>query len=220
MFKKLEVWNNEELLRQVVKESFSIAEALRKLNVSEVARSNANNLKHSFEKFNIDHSHFRSQNTHQWTKENLEPLVKNNLCLSDILLDMGLSSRSGNYTTLKGKIEQYKIDTSHFDPVKAGQIKKIERGEGPIPLNEILEGKHPTYKTYHLKKRLLDSGIKQPVCEECGLKGIWNGKPIQHELDHINGVSTDHRLENLRLLCPNCHSQTPTFKGKNRRIPS
>jgi hypothetical protein len=52
-------------------------------------------------------------------------------------------------------------------------------------------------------------------CYECGLSDTWNGKPITLEIDHINGNSLDHRVENLRLLCPNCHSQTSYFRGRN-----
>lgn len=84
-----------------------------------------------------------------------------------------------------------------------------------IPLKEILEGLHPTYQRIHLKKRLLDEGIKKNECELCGTSE-WNGKKLTCQLDHKNGKPKDHRLENLRMLCPNCHSQTPTFAGKTR----
>jgi Zn finger protein HypA/HybF involved in hydrogenase expression len=85
-----------------------------------------------------------------------------------------------------------------------------------INVNEILEGKHPTFQTAKLKVKLLKSGIKTNECEECGQKEIWNGKKLIMHLDHINGKSDDHRLENLKMLCPNCHSQTETYAGKNK----
>lgn len=83
-----------------------------------------------------------------------------------------------------------------------------------IPLNEILEGKHPQYQTYKLKNKLIKEGLKENKCEICFISN-WNGKPIQCELDHIDGNRTNHKLENLRILCPNCHSQTDTFRAKN-----
>jgi 5-methylcytosine-specific restriction endonuclease McrA len=68
--------------------------------------------------------------------------------------------------------------------------------------------------TSSLKIRLYNEGLKTKQCEECGIVE-WNGSEISFELDHINGVNNDNRIENLRILCPNCHSQTKTFRGKN-----
>ena len=93
-------------------------------------------------------------------------------------------------------------------------VKKPSTPTRSIPLNEILEGKHPQYQTFKLKNRLINEGLKTNSCEECGITR-WNDKPLMCELDHINGNSYDHRLENLRMLCPNCHSQTHTFRAKN-----
>lgn len=83
-----------------------------------------------------------------------------------------------------------------------------------IPLTEILQGLHPTYSRHALKRRLLKEGIKQNICELCKLDA-WRGKTLIMQLDHINGNSWDHRGDNLRMLCPNCHSQTPTYCGRN-----
>ena len=92
--------------------------------------------------------------------------------------------------------------------------KPKKEGRGKIPLDEILNGNHPQYQTFKLKNRLFESGLKDNKCEMCGVKE-WNGVQLNCELDHINGIRTDHRLENLRVLCPNCHSQTETYRAKN-----
>jgi hypothetical protein len=86
-----------------------------------------------------------------------------------------------------------------------------------IILNDILNGAHPHFQTYKLKNRLLKAGILENCCSICGIN-IWNQKSINLELDHIDGNRVNHLLSNLRLLCPNCHSQTETYKSKNRAI--
>lgn len=75
-----------------------------------------------------------------------------------------------------------------------------------------------TYSGTNLKPRLLRLGLLEHKCYECSIKDLWNGKKLSLQLDHINGVRNDNRIENLRKLCPNCHSQTANFSGKNRRI--
>lgn len=84
-----------------------------------------------------------------------------------------------------------------------------------IPLSEILAGKHPKVQTNKLKHKLLSEGIFQNTCSVCGISE-WLNQPIVCELDHINGNRYDHHLDNLRILCPNCHSQTKTYCGKNK----
>ena len=84
-----------------------------------------------------------------------------------------------------------------------------------IPLVSILV-KESRYQSNKLRKRLIREGIKQRRCECCGITS-WNGKPAPLELEHINGDKQDNRLENLLILCPNCHAQTDTYRGKNTK---
>ena len=83
-----------------------------------------------------------------------------------------------------------------------------------IPLGEILNGEHPQFQTYKLKNKLLKKGIFNNECSMCGILD-WNGTKLNMELDHIDGNKYNHNLINLRLLCPNCHSQTDTYRAKN-----
>ena len=94
-------------------------------------------------------------------------------------------------------------------------LKNIKRSKSyTITLEDIFKGKYPNYQTFKLKNRLIKELKWQHICSICKLQE-WNNEKIPLQLDHINGVSNDHRLENLRLLCPNCHAQTETYCGKN-----
>ena len=86
-----------------------------------------------------------------------------------------------------------------------------------INFEEVLKGNLPHVQTGAIKRYLFATGIKTNKCEQCNISE-WNGKPISCHLDHINGNSNDHKLENLRVLCPNCHSQTETYCGKSKKI--
>lgn len=102
-----------------------------------------------------------------------------------------------------------------YIPNQAG--KGINKIMPKIPIEEIIcQGKHPDFQSFKLKNRLIDEGIKSNVCDICEIT-TWNGKPIQMELHHIDGDRTNHHITNLTLLCPNCHSQTDTFRAKNKK---
>ncbi len=128
------------------------------------------------------------------------------------LTKLGLKPAGGNYNQAKTLIGILGISTSHW----LGQA--IHRGKsiGPRPkraLSEVLV-LGSSYNRGELKKRLLREGLLTSVCAICGIDS-WLGKALALHLDHKNGVYNDNRLHNLRLLCPNCHSQTETYAGKN-----
>jgi len=97
----------------------------------------------------------------------------------------------------------------------AWKDKNFKPEKPKIPTNEIIEGKHPYYQTLKLKKRLLKEGLKENKCDICGITE-WNNKELSMQLDHIDGDSHNHKFDNLRMVCPNCHSQTHTYFGKNK----
>ena len=96
--------------------------------------------------------------------------------------------------------------------VQRGDIDTRPRAEG----HDTIFVRGIKRNRYHLKRRLLADGLKDPACEECGIVE-WRGRPLPLELHHANGDGTDNRIENLYLLCPNCHSQTDTWGGRNAR---
>lgn len=112
----------------------------------------------------------------------------------------------------------YRECRAKFGFCAASWKKAVDRGElkaraRSLPVNALLA---TTKSRSAVRRRLLQEGILQNVCSICGLRE-WLDKPIAMHIDHINGIGTDHRLDNLRMLCPNCHSQTPTYAGRNAK---
>lgn len=116
----------------------------------------------------------------------------------------------GNYIAFKKACKLHNIT------IPSGKIRGDRKNKPKYSLEEIMV-KNGWYNRVHLKRRLIESNILKNQCSECGLEPIWNKKKLSLQLDHINGIHNDDRLENLRLLCPNCHSQTENFAGRNTR---
>lgn len=142
----------------------------------------------------------------QKEKELLEKLVKECSSYSEILRKLGKSKSGASIKLLKDKLDLYEIKHHFICETIGGKKNKI-------PLEDILKENRP-YKSQDLKKRLIQEGLKENKCEnpECGISE-WHGHPLILQLHHINGDHNDNRLENLQILCPNCHSLTENFKG-------
>lgn len=146
-------------------------------------------------------------------RKSLIKLVKNSNSLSAIIKSLGLSVKgTTNFTALKRRLAEEKIDYEHIrlglDNRKGQRFLNCPKR----PLCEFLV-QNSNCSRSHLKKRLIKEGILEYKCSECNIKE-WQNLPIALQLDHINGVPDDNRLCNLRLLCPNCHSQTKNFGGR------
>lgn len=145
--------------------------------------------------------------------DKLNNIVLNSLSYAQCLRKLNIVVAGGNYKTLKAKIKEQNLDISHFTGQCWNKGLKVKSSPSK-PLNEILV-EYSTYSSTKLKKRLFKKGIKNKICEKCFLK-VWSKKPIPLEIHHINGINTDHRLENLQVICPNCHAQTDNYRGKNK----
>lgn len=148
-------------------------------------------------------------NRRTWTDEELVESVARNTTRAGVLRDLGLTPSGGNYRALNERVRVRGIDTSHWLGQAHFKGRQIPHLMKKTPLEEILVA-GSTYNRGLLKKRLIRGGHLPPVCAACGMAPVWQGRALVLHLDHINGDSLDNRLENLRLLCPNCHSQQPT----------
>lgn len=149
-----------------------------------------------------------------WTDEQLVTAVAESKSIRNVLIVLGLIPAGGNYAQVKLAIERLGIDTSHFTGMgwNVG-LKFVPRKSMPLAELLVVGSRVQSYK---LKRRLYEDNLKQPQCELCGWAKMSIDGRIPLELDHINGDHSDNRLENLRILCPNCHSLQPTHRGRNK----
>lgn len=150
-----------------------------------------------------------------WTIEQLKEAVITSKSYRGVLIKLNLRPTGDNYDQLKKYVAQYDLDISHFTGMAWNKgLKGLSNPKWQ--LSEILV-KNSYFQTYKLKLRLIAAGLKHQQCEHCGwAKKTVNGY-VPLELDHINGDRHDNRIENLRILCPNCHSLTPTYRGRGKR---
>lgn len=145
-----------------------------------------------------------------WTKKRLQEAVGSSTSMRQVIGKLGLRPAGGNYYQLQKYIKELNINTSHF---KGQAWNKGLRGIGKprIPTIDILV-KGSLFQSFKLKKRLFQEGLKPKYCEICGWAKTTETGYLPLEVDHINGDRTDNRLENLRILCPNCHSLTFSYR--------
>jgi len=148
----------------------------------------------------------------KYTKELLETNVKDCYSFAELCRRLGLKPEGSNPKTLRKKMDEFGVDYSHF----TGQAWN-KNPENPVYRGKYLPKlcEHSSLNSSNAKELVYRLGLKENKCEICGITE-WQGKPIICELHHINGDSTDNRLENLQILCPNCHSQTDNFRSRNR----
>lgn len=148
----------------------------------------------------------------RYTEAQARRAVAASRSFAEALRLLGMCPTGGNNVTLRKYIHTWEISTEHFDPRAASREALARRS--PRALEDILvEGS--TYHRGHLKRRLFAAGLKKRECERCGQGELWRGERMSLILDHVNGVSDDHRIENLRIVCPNCAATLPTHCGRN-----
>ena len=146
------------------------------------------------------------------SEEAVRTAVAASASYAEVLRRLGLRAAGGNHRTVRKYVEDiWRIPTDHFE--RHAALATMPRRA--VPLEDVLVA-GSTYHRGHLKRRLLAEGFKQPICEMCGQGETWRGRRMALVLDHINGTHDDHRLENLRILCPNCNATLDTHCGRHK----
>lgn len=140
------------------------------------------------------------------SKKDFEKVCTNSESMAEACSKLGL-----NFATFK----KYALKYGCYKPNQSLKGGKKNIGYR-FKLEEVIyKGKYPGYSRKQIKMRLIKEGFKEHKCEKCNLKK-WNNVKIPLELEHIDGNGKNHLLKNIKLLCPNCHAQTPTYRGKNK----
>jgi hypothetical protein len=204
----------KDQLTSAVAQARTMADVLRALGVAPRG-GNYETAWDRMRRWGIDGAHLKGATQREgWSvpDDELRGAVGRSQSLAEAQRILGRQPGGAGYRYLRARITDLRIDTSHM----LGEGWRLGSKVPPVPARPIEEylvvGRR--YPSMKLRQRLIKDGLKLHQCESC-LGETWMGQPIPLELDHINGDRWDNRLENLRLLCPNCHAQTDTYRGRN-----
>ena len=151
-----------------------------------------------------------------YTKEQLEPIVASNISTAGVIRDLGLHQSGGNHSHLRRIFTKFGISIAHFKGQGANFGANHKGGcqkKSPKQILVLRKEHEPRTHGKRLRQALIESG-RPDKCEDCGQEPTWNDRALVLTPDHQNGKFWDNRPSNLKLLCPNCHSQTSTFCGR------
>ncbi|MES9555421.1 MULTISPECIES: HNH endonuclease [unclassified Streptomyces] len=198
-----------ELLEEAARKTTNANDAVRWCGGTPTPGSRSY-LRSKMAEWGIDISHFADTRVRH-TEAALRELVACSKSVAEVVRRLGISPVGGNQAHIGRRIAALRIDTSHFLRTPPRRAKGALGN--PLALGSPPDGRIPGER---LRREMIRSGV-QDVCAECGNEGEWQGRPLRLEVDHVNGDWWDNRLGNLRLLCPNCHAATDTYRGRKRR---
>ncbi|SCK50871.1 HNH endonuclease [Streptomyces sp. ScaeMP-e48] len=206
-----------ERLEEAAFSSRTLSEALAKLGVDPKSPTRRY-LFDRMRKLGVDTRHFESEGM-RWTKEVLQAAVASSTTMCEVLRRLGLEVVGGQHTHISRRVKALGIDTSHFSaPVRKGEVRRRRPEELLVDRSQNLARRIPGER---LKRAMVALGAIER-CALCGTGRTWRDRPLPLEVDHIDGNWRNNQPQNLRFLCPNCHSTTDAYRGrgKGRRTPA
>ncbi|WP_078658245.1 HNH endonuclease signature motif containing protein [Streptomyces rimosus] len=202
-----------ERLAEAAASSHTLSEALVVLGVDPKGAARAY-IRERMRLMKVDTSHFVSEGA-RWTKEVLEPAVASSTNVCEVLRYLGIEEVGGHHTHISRRIRALGIDTSHFTGKSRTKRTTRRRSDAGL-LVEMPPVGARRVPSSRLKTAMLARGATEQ-CTLCGTGTNWRGGTIPLEIDHIDGNWRNNRMENLRILCPNCHSVTDSYRGRGKR---
>ncbi|CAG6393361.1 HNH endonuclease [Streptomyces cocklensis] len=202
----------KERLSEAVASSRTLSEAMVKLGVDPKNASRRKYLRSRLRALQIGTSHLEREGT-RWSRDDLAAAVSASTSMYGVLRFLGLDAVGGQHTHISRRVRALGISTAHFTAshrVPGGVRKRA--AEVLVELNPHRSRRVPGAQ---LKRALRDAGVRER-CALCGMEPYWQGRALALEVDHVDGDWRNNRRENLRLLCPNCHSTTDTYRGRRR----
>ncbi|MFJ4922157.1 HNH endonuclease signature motif containing protein [Streptomyces sp. NPDC088725] len=197
-----------------------MSEALTRLGADPGNSPQRNYVVGRLRKLGISISHFEREGV-RWTKEILQSAVTASTSMNEVLRRLGVELVGGQHTHISRRVRALGIDTSHFSP-QARTDSPLSNPRRRSPEEILVENDSPHARrtpSSRLKRALLELGLPDQ-CALCGCESVWRGRPLPLEVDHIDGNWRDTQRENLRLLCPNCHATTDSYRRSGRSVRS
>ncbi|MET8214942.1 HNH endonuclease signature motif containing protein [Streptomyces hirsutus] len=195
----------KERLEEAARGARTLSEALVRLGVDPRSSTRAY-IRERMKRLGVDVSHFEPDGV-RWTRDVLQAAVSASTNMCEVLRRLELEVVGGHHTHISRRIKTYGIDVSHFE------VPTAHTRTGGSVLFEQPPSRARRVDGSRLKRAMLEAGMNDH-CALCGLEALWLGEPLPLEVDHIDGNWRNNRIENLRLLCPNCHSTTDSYRGR------